>query len=294
MKLYVVRHGASTGNTPGNLIGHSRHPLSERGEAQARAVAARLAPLGPMPVYTSDLPRALETARIIAAEWAGTPPGGAAGVSPAAPADGLLAAPAAAPAAALPNVNPDARLREIDLGDLEGGSWDDFTQNQELTAALEADPFHTPLPGGESLARLRERVIAAVDEIAVAVASGPGPSAAAGPDPSAASGDPDPSAAAAGSDPSAASGDPDPSAAAAAGLDPSAASLDSASSSVCLVAHDGPIRAIVNHYLGVPPEKWWVMTTTHGGLTLLEFSDGWVDLRFLNDTAHLAGVDYDL
>ena len=164
-------------------------------------------------------------------------------------------------------VTSDARLREIDLGELEGGSWADFTQNQELTAALEADPFHTPLPGGESLARLRERVIAAVDEIAVAVAGGP-------------------------DEAEAAAASPDPSAAAC--PDPSAASFDSASSSVCLVAHDGPIRAIVNHYLGVPPEKWWVMTTTHGGLTLLEFSDGWVDLRFLNDTAHLAGVDYDL
>ena len=28
MKLYLVRHGASTGNTPGNLIGQSDHPLS--------------------------------------------------------------------------------------------------------------------------------------------------------------------------------------------------------------------------------------------------------------------------
>ena len=69
---------------------------------------------------------------------------------------------------------------------------------------------------------------------------------------------------------------------------------DATAEAACLVSHDGPIRAIVNHYLGVPADKWWVMTTTHGGLSLLEFGDGWVDLRFLNDTAHLAGVDYGL
>lgn len=260
MKLYLVRHGASTGNTPGNLIGHSDHPLSERGEAQARAVAARLAPLGPMTVYTSDLPRALDTARVIATEWQ-TP---------------------AEAAVALPFVNPDPRLREIDLGDLEGGSWDDFTQNQELTAALEADPFHTPLPGGESLALLRERVIAAVDEIVIAHAGQHDPASVA--DIAAAHAADDAAVApvvegaaepgAFGADERGVAGVPAP--------------------SVCLVAHDGPIRAIVNHYLGVPPEKWWVLTTTHGGLTLLEFSDGWVDLRYLNDTAHLAGVDYEL
>ena len=73
-----------------------------------------------------------------------------------------------------------------------------------------------------------------------------------------------------------------------------AATTAARAEAACIVSHDGPIRTIVNHDLGVPPEKWWVMTTTHGGLSLLEFSEGWVDLRFLNDTAHLAGVDYDL
>jgi broad specificity phosphatase PhoE len=259
MKLFLVRHGASTGNTPGNLIGHSDHPLSERGEAQARAVAARLGPLGPMTVYTSDLPRALETAKIIATEWQTPNP----------------------PADAPPAVNPDPRLREIDLGDLEGGSWDDFTQNQELTAALEADPFHTPLPGGESLALLRERVIAAVDEIVIAHAGEHDPASVADIAAAHAADDTAVAPVAEGDEPGA-SGAGEP------------GSFGEPAPSVCLVAHDGPIRAIVNHYLGVPPEKWWVVTTTHGGLTLLEFSDGWVDLRFLNDTAHLAGVDYEL
>ena len=62
MKLYLVRHGQSTGNVGGTLMGQSDHPLTALGEAQARAVAARLAPFGPMPVHCSDLPRAVATA----------------------------------------------------------------------------------------------------------------------------------------------------------------------------------------------------------------------------------------
>jgi len=60
--------------------------------------------------------------------------------------------------------------------------------------------------------------------------------------------------------------------------------------SACVVAHDGPIRALLNHYLGVPPEKWWTLSTTHGGVSLLEFSGGWVNVRYANATSHLAGL----
>jgi phosphoserine phosphatase len=243
VKLYLVRHGASTGNTPGNLIGQSDHPLSPLGEAQARAVAARLAPLGPMTVYASDLPRAVATAGFIAA--ACTAHGSEAAADEAHAAGGAADAagradggePDGAPGTQVGcAVISDARLREIHLGDLEGSSWEAFTNNLELTAAMESDPFHAPLPGGESLAQVRERVMAAVEDIVAATTT----------------------------------------------------------QAVCIVSHDGPVRAIVNHYLGVPAERWWVMTTTHGGLSLLEFSDDWVDLRFLNDTAHLAAVDHEL
>ena len=144
MKLYLVRHGASTGNTPGNLIGHSDHPLTAAGEAQARAVAARLAPLGPMPIYCSDLPRARATAGFIADTW--TPPD------------------------AIPDITPDPRLREIHLGDYEGRSWDEFQADGALMAAFEDDPYCTALPNGESLGQLVDRVMSAVDEIAAAAA----------------------------------------------------------------------------------------------------------------------------
>ena len=216
MKLYVVRHGRSAGNLPGRMTGWSEHPLTRLGTAQARRVAARLAPLGPMPVYTSDLPRALDTARLIAARWA--PPQ-------------AVTAETASPAQAAVGVVADRRLRAIDLGDYEGRSWDEFVADRELAGAFAREPFTTTLPGGESLGMVRERVLAAFEEI-----------------------------------------------------------TQGEHAVACLVCHDGPIRTILNHILGIPPERHWAISTSHGGLTLLEVSEDWISVRFVNDTSHLRGL----
>lgn len=227
MKLYLVRHGVSTGNTPGNLLGHGAHPLTTAGVAQAEAAAARLAPLGPMPVYCSDLRRAHQTAEHIARAW-----------SPSV-------------------VQDDARFRELHLGEYEGRSWEDFLADAELNAAMIADPQHTALPGGESVAQMQSRALAAVGDIIARHGDG------------------------------AATAERDES-----GSVPRGALTWGASSvAACIVAHDGPIRAILNHFLGVAPEKWWALTTTHGGVSLLEWSRGWVNVRFVNDTSHLAMCD---
>ncbi len=233
MKLYLVRHGASTGNTPGNLLGHSDHPLTKAGASQARAVAARLAPLGPMPVYCSDLVRARETAQHIARMWAGTSSEGRAGSS------------------AVP-VN-DSRLRELSLGSYEGRSWDEYLADEDLNAAMIVDPLHTRMPGGESVAQMQERVLAAVHEIVVRH----------------------------GGKEAAQQGD------CGASVPLGALQCSEASAAACVVAHDGPIRAILNHFLGVRVDRWWALTTTHGGLSLLEWSHGWVNVRFVNEIGHL-------
>jgi broad specificity phosphatase PhoE len=251
VKLYLVRHGQSTGNVGNELMGQSDHPLTPLGEAQAAAAAARLAPFGPMPVYHSDLPRAAATARFIVKAWSA----------------GAAAAPAAEPVspAAEPPVVADPRLREISLGDYEGASWERFEADTELMAAFEKDPYGTAVPGGESLAHLVDRVMAAVRDILAAhgMIDDQGLST----DAVAAS---DASALATGFH----QAPPD--------------------STACIVAHDGPIRAILNHYLGVPPEKWWTLSTTHGGVSLLEFSDGWVNVRYVNAAEHLAGLEPDV
>ena len=201
MKIYIVRHGASTGNVPGTMIGQSDHILSAEGELQAHAVALRLRPHGPMPIYCSDLPRAVATAEVIAKAWAD--------ISDESP-------------------QPDERLREIDLGEYEGRSWSDFNEDPHLAHSFEAEPLETIIPGGESLAMVTERVLDALEEI-----------------------------------------------------------LETDDDAACIVAHDGPIRCIVNHYLGASPNHHWTITTSHGGLSLIEQTDGWVNLRYLNDICHL-------
>jgi broad specificity phosphatase PhoE len=246
MRLYLVRHGQSTGNVGGTLIGQSDHPLTDLGEAQARAAAERLAPCGPMPLHCSDLPRAVATAGHILRAWEAPP----------APGDPLSAA-LQVPATLL----PDPRLREIDLGDYEGRSWEEFEADVELTAAFAADPYDTALPGGESLADLEARVMAAVKDILAA--HGVSPDGGLSTD------------AVATSDASALA---------------SGFHVREPGENACIVAHDGPIRAILNHYLGVPPEKWWTLSTTHGGVSLLEFAGDWVNVRYVNATSHLAGL----
>jgi broad specificity phosphatase PhoE len=211
MKLYLVRHGNSAGNLPGRMTGWSDHSLTSLGVAQAQRVAARLAPLGPMPVFASDLPRALETARLITAQW------------------GPVETATAATSGAAPTA--DRRLREIGLGDYEGKSWDEFVADTDLADAFAREPLLTALPGGESLAAVRERVLAAFHEIAAREHE-----------------------------------------------------------AVCLVSHDGPIRTLLNHLLGVPAKRHWVISTTHGGLSLVETSPEWTNVRFVNDTSHLAGL----
>lgn len=65
-RLYLVRHGEP--------VAGGRDPdLSERGHAQARAVAHELSPLGPLALVTSPLARARSTAAPLAAQWGAEP-----------------------------------------------------------------------------------------------------------------------------------------------------------------------------------------------------------------------------
>ena len=294
MKLYLVRHGQSTGNIGGTLMGQSDHPLTPLGEAQARAAAGRLAPAGPMPVFASDLPRARTTAEYIVGAWMAA---GGAGATVERPASLTL----------------DPRLREISLGDYEGRPWQEFEADTALTEAFTADPYRTALPHGESLEHLEARVHAAVldilepfgvDETGAFCGNAVSQGDASATDRNA-SADSDRAmkagAAAVAVDGAAAAIATEDASGGDDGLpetmDASAVATGFLSvadgGSACLVAHDGPIRAILNHYLGVPPEKWWTLSTTHGGVSLLEFAGGCVTIRFVNATGHLAGLEPD-
>lgn len=90
-RVVLLRHGQTEYNLAGRLQGQVDIPLNAEGLAQARAAAPAMAAHAPALILSSDLGRALETARIVA---------GAVG-------DGVA-------------VVPDPRLRERAFGRLEG------------------------------------------------------------------------------------------------------------------------------------------------------------------------------
>jgi broad specificity phosphatase PhoE len=71
--IYLVRHGSVVGAETRRFIGHLDVRLSRAGEAELRALAARLATVPLAAVYTSDLVRARRSAEIVATPHGLTP-----------------------------------------------------------------------------------------------------------------------------------------------------------------------------------------------------------------------------
>jgi broad specificity phosphatase PhoE len=143
--LWLVRHGQTDWNLAGRWQGQaaSAPPLNAAGREQARALAGRLDMRQVTAVYSSDLLRAVETAKILTA---GT---------------GLV-------------VQTDPRLREINLGVWEGMPTEGITSG--YAAELDErrrDPVQARAPGGECAGDVAERVWAAADDIARAHPAGP-------------------------------------------------------------------------------------------------------------------------
>ena len=65
MRIYTARHGQTSWNNEGRMQGHTDIPLDETGIAQAHKLSERFKDIKISKIYSSDLSRALETARII-------------------------------------------------------------------------------------------------------------------------------------------------------------------------------------------------------------------------------------
>ena len=133
-ELILARHGETDWNAERRFQGHANPPLNDTGRAQARALAEHLADRRLTAIYSSDLRRAAETARIVGTQL------------------GL-------PVSQLPS------LREIDVGEWSGLTVAEVTERYPDGYARHragGDGWTT----GETHARLSERIVDAIVEIA--------------------------------------------------------------------------------------------------------------------------------
>lgn len=130
MRLIMVRHGETLWNNQRRLQGQTDEPLSDRGRAQARALAPLIAKSQPKCALTSDLARAAETA-------------------------GLLG---------FPQAVREPRLREMDLGAWSGRLVADIeAESADAYRGWRAGTF-TP-PGAEPWDAFKARVSEALSEL---------------------------------------------------------------------------------------------------------------------------------
>jgi 2,3-bisphosphoglycerate-dependent phosphoglycerate mutase len=137
-ELSLVRHGETEWNASGRHQGQTDSQLSQRGLAQAEALAERWAREGARfdAVYSSDLGRAMRTAEILVARIGG-------------------------------EIRAEESLRERGLGIFEGLTYEEIDERYPEEALLHrsGDPHFRP-EGGESYVDLYGRSVAALREIA--------------------------------------------------------------------------------------------------------------------------------
>jgi 2,3-bisphosphoglycerate-dependent phosphoglycerate mutase len=143
MKLLLIRHAESQGNFEHRLQGRREFPLTELGNAQADALAFRLAALELAAIYSSPIGRAMETAEVIAAKT------------------GL-------------EVMPDPRVQEYDFGEaVSGRTWDEIRDGspEVIEAMRNNESEFPPYPGEEGRVAFQERVRSALAELSARHAS---------------------------------------------------------------------------------------------------------------------------
>ena len=136
-KLILCRHGETIYNLQKRYQGHIDIPLSETGLSQAEELRERLASVHFDAVYTSDLQRAINTAKIV-----------------------LHGHPTSL------TIQSTPLLREIDGGDFEGLTWDEIKEHFPQAWELwQADRASNAPPNGENLYQVEARLEKALAEI---------------------------------------------------------------------------------------------------------------------------------
>ena len=138
-RLVMIRHGECVANLEGLAGGPiGDGGLTELGRAQSRALARRLAITGELgaaaALYTSTLPRAIETAEILR------------------PAIGDLVP------------VPDEALCELKVGEADGLTWAEV-EARFVLPNWDEDPDQRNVPGGESLVGFFERCVGAIERL---------------------------------------------------------------------------------------------------------------------------------
>jgi phosphoserine phosphatase len=133
-RLILIRHGVTDWNAQKKYCGYKDVPLNAEGRAQARMLRKRLSGIQIDVIYTSDLKRAIETAKI---------------------------------ALGTRKMTRVKGLREINFGVLEGLSHDEIMEKYPIpyTKWLK-DPFKKhSIPGMESMPAFTKRIAKAIKEI---------------------------------------------------------------------------------------------------------------------------------
>jgi broad specificity phosphatase PhoE len=138
-RLYLVRHGQTDLNRDSRFRGFTDAPLNARGRLEAAGAAAVLHGSGIEVIYSSPMPRALQTAEIIS-EAVGAP------------------------------VEIDEGFTDIDYGEWQGLTVEEVAQRfgREALETWMRDPAGFTFPGGDSMRSVGDRLGPALERVSSA------------------------------------------------------------------------------------------------------------------------------
>ena len=140
MFLYLIRHGQTEWNREHRVMGVTPVPLAEEGRAGAAALARELKAKKIPVIYSSTVERALETARILAAEWGA-------------------------------EIREEPRLNESPFEPWVGKTYSELRDDENFKLYFET-PTRARFSNGEGMVDIQRRALEAVHDIVETVKTG--------------------------------------------------------------------------------------------------------------------------